>query len=195
VPCPRKYVQAVILASSAAQQDQAYALTADLDSILTVMVQWFALPVLLEPLLLVIAARATRIAPNAMLELMLQGDHRAVLYVMLDGMLKHLDQAPVFLVQLVSFRVFPDQYLICVEYALDQPSLCLEQAHASAVMLDFTSPQKAQVRTRIAGNALQASTCQLAACSAPTVQQGSSLCLAHFNVAIHVKQVLIRVMA
>ncbi len=100
VPYPRKYAQDVILASLA-QRDQSCALTVDLDSILTV--RWFALPVLLEPLMPVIAARVSRIATNAGLELMPQGGHRAVLHVMLDGMLKHLDQVSVFPVKLVGF--------------------------------------------------------------------------------------------
>jgi hypothetical protein len=100
VPFLRKYVLAVMLASSV-QQARSLALTAGQDTILTALGRALLVP--REPLLLVIAAKAKTIAPVARLELMQPLDHLAVLRVMLDGMLKHQDQKSAHPVQLVGF--------------------------------------------------------------------------------------------
>ncbi len=147
VPSPLKPVLVVPLASSV-HRDQASALTVDLDTILTG--QWPALHVLLELSLPALALQASMIALNVGLGLMLLEEHLFVLYVMLEGMLNHLDRAAVFLVLLATFQQCPVQHLISVKCVPNLPLHRRGRAHARTVQQDVTRLQKALAQAQIA---------------------------------------------
>ena len=143
------------------QLDQSHAPIADLGSILTEL--WRALRVLQGLQQLVLAVQAPMIVSDVLQASTLQMGDLFVLNVMLDGMQSHQDQAVVFPVRQVDFRARSAQLPIGVNCARNQPLLRLEQARASTVLLENTSPQEGLAHRQIAEYALRDNSCQLVA--------------------------------